>query len=284
MKTIQNTAMLREQIRQWRRNDKTIALVPTMGALHQGHLSLVSMAREKADHVVASIFVNPTQFGAGEDLDRYPRQEAVDAELLQQTGCDLLFLPDVDTIYPWGFATTVHVDGITDVMEGRLRPGHFDGVTTIVSKLLLLTLPDMAIFGEKDWQQLAVVRRMTIDLNIPVEVIGAPIIRDVDGLALSSRNAYLNPDDRKTAGLLPRTLQQTAEDLARGADAGPCLKAAKTRLHEAGFAVDYLLLADGNNLQTLDRPQPGARLFVAASIGRTRLIDNMPVPVTDKSD
>jgi pantoate--beta-alanine ligase len=248
-----------------------------MGALHAGHLSLIEAGRRRAHRVVVSIFVNPKQFGANEDLDRYPRQEARDSELLRQAGCDLLFLPTPDAVYPAGYATSVSVSGLDRPMEGASRPGHFDGVATVVTKLLLMAFPDVAIFGEKDWQQLAIIRRLALDLNIPAEIAGAPIIREADGLAMSSRNAYLTPQERAVAGALFRTLQAAASTITGGASVADTLSAARAALESAGFLVDYLLLADEQTLLPRNQPTPGARLFVAARLGKTRLIDNFPV-------
>lgn len=278
MDTVREVAPLRAKIREWRAAGDRVALVPTMGALHAGHLSLVGIGQRRAHRVVASIFVNPRQFGANEDLDRYPRQEAQDAAMLQQAGCDLLFLPPPRAIYPEGFSTNVSVGGLDTPMEGASRPGHFDGVATVVTKLLLMAFPDIAIFGEKDWQQLAIIRRLSTDLNIPVEIVGAPILRDPDGLAMSSRNAYLDPQQRAVAAALPRTLRAAAQAIAQGAQVEETLAAARAAISSAGFKVDYLTMADGQTLQSLGASQPGARLFVAAKLGKTRLIDNMPVP------
>jgi pantoate--beta-alanine ligase len=256
----------------------TIALVPTMGALHAGHMALIEEAKQRADKVVASIFVNPTQFGAGEDLDRYPRREEQDARMLEQAGCDLLWLPSVADIYPQGFATTVHVGGISDRWEGEARPGHFDGVATVVAKLLLSVRPDVALFGEKDFQQLAVIRRMVADLNIPVSIIGVATVREPDGLALSSRNAYLSPDERRRAIALPTALAEAREALLSGATAAAALRGAKQALIDAGFLkVDYLALVDAATLEPLDQPGGEMRLIAAATIGTTRLIDNLAV-------
>ncbi|WP_374388717.1 pantoate--beta-alanine ligase [Sandaracinobacter sp.] len=277
MDTARTVVALRAKIRTWRSAGDRIALVPTMGALHAGHLSLIEAGKRRAHRVVASIFVNPKQFGANEDLDRYPRQEARDAELLRQAGCDLLFLPPADAVYPAGYSTSVSVAGLDRPMEGASRPGHFDGVATVVTKLLLMAFPDVAIFGEKDWQQLAIIRRLAIDLNIPAEIVGAPIIREADGLAMSSRNAYLQPQQRAVAGALFRTLQAAASTITGGAAVTDTLSAARAGLESAGFRVDYLLLADEQTLQLLNQPLPGARLFVAAKLGATRLIDNFPV-------
>jgi pantoate--beta-alanine ligase len=255
-----------------------VALVPTMGALHAGHMALVAEAKKRAESVVASIFVNPTQFGAGEDFGRYPRKEADDSKMLEEAGCDLLWTPSVEDIYPDGFATTVSVHGVSDRWEGEARPGHFDGVATIVAKLLLSVRPDVALFGEKDFQQLAVIRRMIMDLNIPVEIVGVPTVREADGLALSSRNAYLGPDEHQRAAALPNALK-TARGAIRGGNAvGAALQQAKQSLVDAGFLrIDYLVLVDAATLEPLDEPRGGMRLIAAAVIGSTRLIDNLAV-------
>ncbi|WP_199553470.1 pantoate--beta-alanine ligase [Sandaracinobacteroides hominis] len=277
METVRQVLALRSRIRTWRAAGERIALVPTMGALHAGHLSLLGIGRRRAHRVVATIFVNPKQFGANEDLDRYPRQEMADAALLRQAGCDLLFAPEPATVYPAGFSTNVSVGGLDRPMEGASRPGHFDGVATVVTKLLLMAFPDVAIFGEKDWQQLAIIRRLVADLDIPVEIVGAPILRDPDGLAMSSRNAYLSPQHRAVAAALPRTLSATITSLREGSAVAETLSTARAALQSAGFKVDYLILADGATLQPLEALSPGARLFAAAKLGTTRLIDNMEV-------
>ena len=254
-----------------------IALVPTMGALHEGHLALIDAAREAgATRVVASIFVNPAQFGPSEDFDRYPRDEAADAMALAAAGCDLLFAPDVATIYPHGFATTVSVARIGNVLDGVARPRHFDGVATVVTKLLIAAGPDLAVFGEKDWQQLAVIRRLVLDLQLPVGIVGAPIVRDRDGLALSSRNAYLDVDERARAAALPRALIAARDAIVQGMSVAAALDAAQALLVAAGFLPDYVTLV-GEELQPLTQPAPHARLLAAARIGATRLIDNLPL-------
>jgi pantoate--beta-alanine ligase len=259
------------------RNGK-VALVPTMGALHAGHMALIAEAKRRADRVVATIFVNPLQFGADEDLDRYPRQEAADAEMLEQAGCDLLWLPSARDIYPEGFATTVSVRGLSERWEGEARPGHFDGVATVVARLLQAVKPDVALFGEKDFQQLAVIRRMATDLGLGVEIIGVPTVRDEDGLALSSRNAYLSVDDRKRAVALPRALAAARDAILSGAAVDAALAAAKDAIRDAGFSsVDYVALVDAGSLEPLDQPRGAMRLIAAATIGGTRLIDNIAV-------
>jgi pantoate--beta-alanine ligase len=277
METARTVVALRARIRAWRAAGERIALVPTMGALHEGHLSLVGIGRRRAHRVIASVFVNPKQFGANEDLARYPRQEARDAALLERAGCDLLFLPQVEAVYPKGFATTVSVDGLDRPMEGAERPGHFDGVATVVTKLLLMAFPDIAIFGEKDWQQLTIIRRLAKDLDIPVDIVGAPIVREPDGLAMSSRNAYLSASERAVAAALPRTLRAAIAAIIGGAPVGETLSAASAALASGGFRVDYLTLAHEDTLESLQAPAAGARLFAAARLGTTRLIDNMPL-------
>jgi pantoate--beta-alanine ligase len=262
----------------------TIAFVPTMGALHAGHMALVAEGRRRADHVVTSIFVNPTQFGANEDLATYPRREAADAAMLETHGCEILWAPDAATMYPDGLAATVHVAGIGDDLDGAARPGHFDGVATVVSRLFGQVRPDIALFGEKDYQQLAVIRKMVRDLDLPVEIVAVPTQRDEDGLALSSRNAYLSEEERLAARILPRALGEAAQAIESGAPIDEALGRARARLAEAGFdPIDYIELRDAESLAPLaglDRP---ARLLAAARIGRTRLIDNLPVEPRDSS-
>ncbi|MFL6746672.1 MAG: pantoate--beta-alanine ligase [Sphingomicrobium sp.] len=256
----------------------TLALVPTMGALHAGHMALIAEAKRRADKVAATIFVNPTQFAAGEDLDRYPRREEQDARMLEEAGCDLLWAPALEAIYPRGFATTVHVCGVSERWEGEARPGHFDGVATVVAKLLLSVKPDVALFGEKDFQQLVVIRRMVVDLNIPVAIIGMPTVREDDGLALSSRNAYLSEDQRRRAAALQKALTDAKAAIRAGEAVASALRGAKQALVDAGFLkVDYLALVDAATLEPLEQPGGDMRLIAAASIGTTRLIDNIPV-------
>jgi len=269
---------LREAVDKLRADGGTIALVPTMGALHAGHMALIEEARLHATHVVASIFVNPTQFGPNEDLDAYPRREAADAALLQKHGCALLWAPDVAEMYPAGFATTVSVKGVSEGLCGAARPGHFDGVSTVVAKLFGQVRPDVALFGEKDFQQLAVIRRMAADLDLGIEIVGLPTQRDDDGLALSSRNAYLTDEERAAARALPRALGEAAAAIERGEPAADALEAARRRLAEAGFdPIDYVALCDAESLEPVDSPDRESRLLAAARIGRTRLIDNIRV-------
>ena len=262
----------------WKRSGYRVALVPTMGALHAGHLALVAEGLKHADKVAASIFVNPKQFGPLEDLDRYPRDEAGDAAKLAAAGCELLYAPTVADMYPQGFASYVKIAGLPDRLCGAVRPGHFDGVATVVSKLLAASRADVGVFGEKDWQQLAIIRRMAADLDLGTRIIGAGIVRDEDGLALSSRNMYLSADERARALALPKALIAARDALRGGAMPAPVLAAAHLALAEAGFnRVDYVELVDGEALTPLDALAPGARLMAAGVVGTTRLIDNIAV-------
>lgn len=278
MQIIREVGQLTAALVALRAGGKSLALVPTMGALHAGHLKLITEGRRVADLVAATIFVNPLQFGANEDLDRYPRQEEKDAAMLEEAGCDLLWLPQPQEIYPGGFATTVSVKGVSDRWEGEARPGHFDGVATVVAKLLCAVRPDIALFGEKDFQQLAVIRRMTQDLQIGVEILGVPTVRDGDGLALSSRNAYLSPEERGRAVELPRALSEAAERISSGVPVDEALEGAKVQLKGVGFSrIDYVALVDALTLEPLEQASGPMRLIAAAVIGRTRLIDNIVV-------
>ena len=278
--TVRTVAALRAQVAAWRAAGERVALTPTMGALHEGHLSLVRLGRARADRVVASVFVNPTQFAPHEDFDAYPRDEARDAALLAGAGCHLLYAPSVAEMYAPGFATTISVAGVSAPLEGEARPTHFAGVATVVAKLLIQAAPDIAIFGEKDYQQLQVIRRLVADLDLPVEVVGAPIVREPDGLAMSSRNAYLTPAERQVAGQLSRALTRMAERLRAGGSVADVEAEAAAALTNAGFArVDYF---EARHPDDLSRIGPGpltgpARLLAAAVIGRTRLIDNLAV-------
>ena len=255
-----------------------VALVPTMGALHPGHMELIAEARERADRVVATIFVNPMQFGVNEDFSRYPRREVEDVGVLEPAGCDLLWVPSVEDIYPDGFATKVSVSGVSDRWEGEVRPGHFDGVATIVAKLLLAVRPDVALFGEKDFQQLAVIRRMVADLGLGVEIVAVPTVREPDGLALSSRNAYLSADERRRAVALPNALRAARDAILSGTPVAHALDRGRRSLKDADFArVDYFALVDAATLEPLDQPEGEMRLIAAAVIGTTRLIDNLAV-------
>ena len=282
MQTARELKVLRTSLAELRRDKATVALVPTMGALHEGHLTLMRRAREAADHVVASIFVNPRQFGEGEDLDAYPRQLERDSELLDKEGVALLWAPLPSEVYPEGYATNISVAGVSDGLCGGDRPGHFDGVATVVCKLFNQVMPDMAFFGEKDWQQLAVIRRMArdLDLTLPhVDAIhGVAIVREDDGLAMSSRNAYLSPAQRRSAATLPRAMREAIARLAMGEAAEKPLSTLQEQLLAGGFdSVDYAEMRDADSLAPLVQDNRNARLFVAARIGRTRLIDNMSV-------
>ena len=259
---------------------KTLALVPTMGALHAGHMALVGEAKRRTSCVAASLFVNPTQFGPNEDFARYPRREAEDSRMLEEGGCELLWIPSVTDMYPDGFSTSIRVAGVSDRWEGEARPGHFEGVATVVAKLLISVRPDIAFFGEKDFQQLAVIRQMTLDLNIPVEIAGVATVREPDGLALSSRNSYLSADERRRAVALPEALQEARKSILEGAAVVPALEIARQSLAKAGFSkVDYVALVDATTLEPVDEPRGEMRLIAAAIIGTTRLIDNLAVSV-----
>ncbi|MGN6499680.1 MAG: pantoate--beta-alanine ligase [Tsuneonella sp.] len=283
MQTVTTLDMLRSAVTHLRAGGRRLALVPTMGALHQGHLTLVREARRHADAVAVSIFVNPAQFGPNEDLDAYPRRLAEDSALLEAEDVELLWAPAVSEVYPPGFATNVSVSGVSEGLCGAARPGHFDGVATVVCKLFNQVRPDVALFGEKDWQQLAVIRRMARDLDLTrphVDAIhGVPTVRESDGLALSSRNQYLSPEARAQAAALPQAIREAIAAIVAGSALAPTLAALEAHLLQAGFdSVDYAALADAGSLELLDRLGAGpTRLLVAARIGGTRLIDNMAV-------
>ena len=268
---------LRAQVAKWRQAGETVALVPTMGALHAGHLSLIGIAKGHAGRVVASIFVNPSQFGPKEDFKRYPRDETGDVEKLAEAGVDLVFVPSTDEMYPTGFATKVSLPSLTDDLCGAARPNHFEGVATVVTKLLLQCAPNVAVFGEKDFQQLIVIRKLVRDLNIPVEIVGASIVREEDGLALSSRNFYLSAAERKTAPFLHQVLAETAASLANGEGCDAATSAGRFKLEGKGFRVDYVAVRNPETLEPLFGPIKGpARVMGAAFLGTTRLIDNVP--------
>jgi pantoate--beta-alanine ligase len=271
-------ADLRRHIAAWRKGDERVGLVPTMGALHQGHMALVRAARVECARVVASVFVNPKQFAPTEDLGSYPRREAADLNMLRSAGVDLVFIPALHEMYPPDFATLVQVSGLTEGLCGAHRAGHFDGVTTVVTKLLIQALPDIAYFGEKDYQQLTVVRRLARDLNIPVLIAGVPTVREADGLALSSRNVYLSAEERRIAPNLARVLRSVAaalagdptvvqREIARGSAA----------LQQSGFTVEYLEIREAETLAVTSEVTARSRIFAAVRLGTTRLIDNMPI-------
>ena len=279
LQIVRTVADLRRQVSAIRARGETVALVPTMGALHDGHLELIRHARRRCRHVVASLFVNPKQFDRPDDLAAYPRDETGDREQLARNGCDLLFAPGVEQMYPEGFATRVNVTQVTEPLEGAHRPGHFTGVATVVTKLLLQCLPDVAAFGEKDYQQLITIQRLVRDLDIPVEIDGVPTVREPDGLALSSRNRRLSADARARAAELYAVLADSADALADGrGSAATVLAKGRARLGRAGFeAIDYLDLRAADDLTQLDRADRPARLLAAAWLEGVRLIDNVPV-------
>ena len=283
VQTIRTREALRSGIAEFRGQDASIALVPTMGALHAGHIALIEAAKRPGRKVVASIFVNPKQFGPAEDLSRYPRKETADLAMLKAAGCDLVWLPPVEAMYPDGFATNISVSGVSDGLDGAARPGHFDGVATVVAKLFNQVRPDVALFGEKDFQQLAVIRRMVADLDFGIEIQGVPTQRDDDGLALSSRNVYLDDEQRTAAVALPRALGVAAKALTRGDEAGAVLEAVFEALTAAGFTVDYVELVDAETLAPDADPNRERRLLAAARLGSTRLIDNLAVPPFDSA-
>jgi pantoate--beta-alanine ligase len=278
---VRTVAELRAAVRGWKATGQRVALIPTMGALHDGHLSLIKLGQAHAERTVASIFVNPKQFAPHEDFDSYPRGEARDAELLAGVGCDLLFAPGVDEMYAPGFSTTINLTGVSEPLEGAARPLFFGGVATVVTKLLIQAEADVAIFGEKDYQQLQVIKRVVRDLDLPVKIIGAPTARAEDGLALSSRNAYLSPQERAAAGALPDAIMAAARAVAAGGRVDEAEAAGKTALAAAGFQqIDYFDVREASDLSRLG-PGPIAdaagRILAAAWLGKTRLIDNMAV-------
>ncbi|HJO87115.1 MAG TPA: pantoate--beta-alanine ligase [Rhodospirillales bacterium] len=277
---VRTVADLRQRLTAWRQDGLTVGLVPTMGALHDGHFSLVEQAVQSNDRTITSLFVNPKQFGSTEDLDVYPRDEATDVAALAARGVDLLFAPNVEEMYPDSAVTAITVPGIGDVLEGAFRPGFFTGVATVVAKLLIQSLPDRAYFGEKDYQQLCVIKRLTKDLDLPIDIAGCPIVREPDGLALSSRNAYLNAGERQAAPALHQTLVSTGDALAKGAAVAASVSAATAELLKAGFTkVDYIAVCDPASLEELEKVSGQARLLAAAWLGKTRLIDNIAIEI-----
>ena len=280
MRTVYDAPALRAAIRAWHKEGRSVGFVPTLGNLHAGHYSLVDLARKRADRVVVSVFVNPTQFAAGEDFERYPRTLAADSAGLAEHACDLLFAPDTAALYPFGAAQSlsIRVPQITDTLEGAHRPGHFDGVATVVAKLLTVVTPNLAVFGQKDWQQLLVVKRLVRDLLLPVEIFAGPTVREADGLALSSRNRYLNEGERVRAPRIFATLQWMREAMLGGHKREAVEFAAARRLERAGFAPDYAVVRRADDLSV---PAEGGRegliALIAAKLGTTRLIDNLPL-------
>ncbi len=279
MRTVSDAPSLRAAVRSWRNEGQRIGFVPTMGNLHAGHYALIELARKHADRVVASVFVNPTQFGPGEDFARYPRTLAQDSVGLAEHQCDLLFAPDVETMYPFGpeHAIRIHVPEITDTLEGAHRPGHFDGVATVVAKLFTLVAPDLAVFGRKDWQQLLVVRRLVRELVLPVEILDAPTVREPDGLAMSSRNQYLDTAQRSAAPQMHATLEWMREAFAEGHKREAIERVAWQRLERAGFVPDYVVIRRARDLALPGEDDREKLLALAAArLGATRLIDNLP--------
>jgi len=277
MRTFVSAAQLHPQIARWRREGQRVGFVPTMGNLHAGHHSLLAIAREHADIVVASVFVNPTQFGPNEDFARYPRTPAEDAAGLAAHGCDALFLPAVEDLYPYGAARSVKISvpDLPEVLEGAIRPGHFDGVATVVAKLFNLVQPQVAVFGQKDYQQLLVIRRLVRDLGYPIEVVGAPIVREANGLAMSSRNQYLDADQRARAGAIHASLQRMRAALLRGDPVAKAEAAARTDLEAAGLVPDYAVVRRAEDLGEVAGERGDRVALIAARMGNTRLIDNL---------
>jgi len=275
---VRRVAELRARVADWRAKGQSVGLVPTMGALHEGHLSLVRAARKMVNKVVVSIFVNPTQFGPSEDLDAYPRREEIDREKLASVGASFAFVPTVEEMYPRGFSTAISVSGVSEGLCGASRPVHFSGVATVVTKLLLQVAPDVAVFGEKDYQQVQVIRRLVRDLDIPVTILGVPTVREDDGLAMSSRNAYLSPEERAIAPALYRALRDTAAAIEGGMAVSEALAAGQAAILAAGFSsVEYLEFRAADGLMPMAETGRPGRLLVAARLGRTRLIDNVAV-------
>lgn len=278
MQIVRTVTELREQIRIWRSTGLSVGLVPTMGGLHDGHLSLARNAAGRADRVVATLFVNPAQFAPHEDFATYPRDEEADTALFAAAGADLMFAPSVSEIYPDGHATKIEVQGLSQILEGEFRPQFFIGVATVVAKLLLQALPDIAVFGEKDYQQLCVIRRMVADLDIPVQIVSAPTVRDADGLAMSSRNSYLTEAERAIAPALYKSIIGVAEALRADGDPSEQRRRAEAQLTEAGFgAVDYVAVRDADTLEPVPDASRPARVLAAAWLGKVRLIDNVAV-------
>lgn len=278
VKVVRSIAELREVVRGWRQGGKRIGLVPTMGALHEGHLALVRTANAMSDRTVVSIFVNPTQFAPNEDFARYPRDEAGDLEKLSAIGCDLVWMPDVAEMYPAGFATSIVPKGPAEGLESDHRPNFFTGVATVCTKLFTQVTPDLAVFGEKDYQQLCVVRQVVRDLDLPIEIVAHPTVREPDGLAMSSRNTYMSPAERSRAPLIYQTLVRAARDIAEGSSIAAATSRGREELTAAGFKVDYFEVRDAQTLGVVeDAAKRPLRVLAAAWLGETRLIDNVPL-------
>ena len=282
IETITDLDALRERIRGWKHDGLRIGFVPTMGNLHAGHYSLVALARRHVDRVVSSVFVNPTQFGPNEDFTRYPRTPDADTSGLQDAGCDVLWLPDVAAMYPFGvdLAANIHVPGVSSVLEGAFRPGHFDGVCTVVSRLFNQVQPDVAVFGKKDYQQLAVIRQMVADLHVPTEIIGGDIVRESNGLAMSSRNQYLSQDERARSATIYRTLQAMRDKILAGTPRVQVEADADATLREVGFVPDYAVVRRPDLGEPTDGEAGSLVALIAARLGRTRLIDNLEFTAT----
>jgi pantoate--beta-alanine ligase len=281
LKIVRTVAELRAQVAAWKAAGDEVALIPTMGALHDGHLTLIKLGQTKARRTVASVFVNPKQFAPHEDFDAYPRGEAIDAEKLASVGCDLMFAPKASEMYAPGFSTAINVSGVSEPLEGAARPQFFGGVATVVAKLLIQSQADYAVFGEKDYQQLQVIKRLVKDLDLPVEIVSAPTARAEDGLALSSRNAYLSAEERAIATALPQALRAAAQAVVAGGRIDAAEAAGKAALAAAGFGqIDYLDIREASDLSELGPGPIGdaqGRILVAAWLGKTRLIDNMAI-------
>lgn len=284
MRSFTEARDLRAQVVEWKRAGLRVGFVPTMGNLHAGHYSLVELAREHADRVVASVFVNPTQFGPNEDFSRYPRTPDADAAGLAAHGCAALFLPSVETMYPYGASRAVatRVPGISEVLEGAHRPGHFDGVATVVARLFNLVQPDVAVFGRKDYQQLQVIRHLVRDLAFPVEIVEGPTRREADGLAMSSRNQYLSEDERRTAAVIHETLRLMRDQRASGRPLDEIQAKAANKLTAAGFEVDYAVIRRADLSEPVANDESGLVALIAARLGRTRLIDNLDLDGGDR--
>ncbi|HSD72582.1 MAG TPA: pantoate--beta-alanine ligase [Thermoanaerobaculia bacterium] len=279
MRLVREVPALRALVGEARESGKSVGFVPTMGALHEGHLSLVRLARRESGFVVVSIFVNPLQFAPTEDLARYPRREADDAAAVDREGGDVAFAPDAAAMYPPGFSTAIEIGGVTEGGEGAVRPGHFRGVATVVAKLFLQVDPDVAVFGRKDLQQVAVIRRLIRDLDFPIRLVVGEIVREPDGLAMSSRNVYLSPEERRVAAALPRALFAALDAVKRGRrDAGDVVANVRRDLESAGLRVDYVEVVDPDTMERLPQASAGAALAAAVRVGKTRLIDNVLLP------